>query len=408
MTEPGATSSEHDQAAPERIDDDDSDSRYSTTLASEVDPGDTAVESPVFDGWGPGRTGTTQSIAPQSGQVNPPTGVLRAQAKGVFDISRRPIPEPKEPPRYAGDLSLEELSHYGIVGSSPAALGITDQSFDDQRPTLEIEVPPSLFGLPVEGGRSPSQSDTLPGPALATSDVGDRVTPQEGEDEFQPIGVKVSQPVQESGIWRGHGRKDSGRDDATAPPRTFGMVAAILVLIAAAGVTYFVMMKDDARKPGPGKQSKGQVTDVKAGADDDGAGSDRIGPLPEPATVDQRLASAERLLERGRRVDAHHELDTVLMAQPKNTRALVLRSSLLVEERKLEAALVAAQASVDADPTYADGHLALAVVREERGDTTQAVAEYRRFLELAPSSELAPAIEGAIRRLEEDPADVEP
>jgi DNA-binding response OmpR family regulator len=391
-TEPAAKRSEHEEASPrEPIDYDDA--RWSTTLASAVDPGDTAVESPVLDGgWGPGRTGTTQLIAPQSGQVNPPVGVLRAQAKGAFDISRRPIPEPREPPRYAGDLSLEELARYGNVGSSPAALGITDQSFDDQRPTLEIEVPPGLFSLAEEPARSPSQSDTMPGPPLSESERADRVTPQETEDEFEPIGVKVSQPVQESRTWRGADQRD-GRD-TTTPPRSFGMVAAILVLVAAAAATY-VVMSDDAPKPAPGKQGKGKVADV-----DPGASTPRIGPLPEPATIDQRLASAGRLLAQGRRVDAHQELDTVLAAQPKHTQALVLRSSLFVEERKLDEALVAAQASVDADPAFADGHLALAVVHQERGDITRAVAEYRRFLELAPSSELVPAVERMLRGLE--------
>jgi len=395
-TEPGAKEGE---TAAESFDDD----RYSTTLASEPDPGDTAVESPVLGGWGPGRTGTTQLIAPQSGQVNPPIGVLRAQAKGAFDISRRPIPEPKEPPRYAGDLSLEELSRYGSIGSSPAALGITDASFDDQRPTLEIEVPPSLFALAVEDTRPPSQSDTLPGPALTNrTDVADRETPQEAEDGFEPIGVKVSQPVQESGLWRGPDHREGERRDTTAQPRSFGVATAIFLLIAAATVTY-ALVKEDTPKPTPGKQDKGQVTNVEAGKH-----GDRIGPLPETATVDERLASAARLLERGRRVDAHQELDTVLAAQPKNTRALVLRSNLFVEERKLDEALAAAEASVEADPTNPEGHLALAVVRQERGDTAQAVAEYRRFLELAPSSELAPAVERMVRKLEAVLGDVQP
>jgi hypothetical protein len=384
-TEPG-----YDAAAPEPVDHDES--RFETTVENDVDPADTAVESPVLDGgWGPGRTGTTQLIAPQSGQVNPPVGVLRAAAKGAFDISRRPIPEPKEPPRYVGDLTLEELARYGNEGSSPAALGITDPSFDDQRPTLEIELPPSLFGLDDKPEASASRSDTLPGPPLPT-DSHERETPQENEDEFEPIGVKVTQPVQESGMWRSPDRSEGEREDTSAPPRTFGMIAAIVALVVAAAATY-VIMSDDSPKPGPGKKDSG--SDVEAGADD---GS--LGPLPPEASVDERLASAERLRDRGRRQDAHQELDTVLATQPTNTRALVLRSSLFVEERKLDDALRAAEASVDADPEYAQGHLALAVVRHEQGDAAQALEAYRRFLELAPSSELAPAVERTLRTLE--------
>ncbi|MCB9718067.1 MAG: response regulator [Myxococcales bacterium] len=89
--------------------------------APELEPGDTVVEAPLFDapGWGPGRTGTTRVIAPQSGQVNPPHGVLRAAAKGEFDTSRTPDPEPEHPPKYVGDLTLAELALFGDAGSSP-------------------------------------------------------------------------------------------------------------------------------------------------------------------------------------------------------------------------------------------------------------------------------------------------
>jgi DNA-binding response OmpR family regulator len=364
-----------------------------STIDLGLDPGDTMVESPMLDGggWGPGRTGTTQLIAPQSGQVNPPVGVLRAAAKGAFDISRRPIPEPKEPPRYAGDLTLDELARYGHEGSSPAALGITDASLDDQRPTLELEVPASLLGL-RDDSISASRSDTLPGPPLPAADAGaDRVTPQEAEDDFEPIGVKVSQPVQESGMWRDAARSgDEEREPA--PPRTLSLAAAIVLLLAAAIGTY-VLLRDVGMPPPPDERGKTSDADASAGGGWDG-------PLPEPATVDERLVSAERLLERGRRQDAHQELETVLAEQPANARALALRASLLVEERKLDEALVAAQAAVDADPAYADGHLALGVVRQKLGRIVEAVDAYERFLELAPSSELAPAVERTLRTLE--------
>ena len=175
------------------------------------------------------------------------------------------------------------------------------------------------------------------------------------------------------------------------------------MLIAAAAVTY-MLLADDGPKPSPDERGKGgQVTNV-----DTGKGGDRIGPLPQSATDDERLANAARLLERGRRTDAHQELDAVLAKQPRHTQALVLRSNLFIEERKLDEALAAAQASVDADPEYPEGHLALAVVRQERGDAALAVTEYRRFLELAPSSELAPAVERMVHKLEAVLEDAQP
>ncbi len=363
------------------------------TAAMDPDPGDTAVESPLLDEeWG--HTATTQLIAPQSGQVNPPIGVLRASAKGAFDISRRPIPEPTQPPRYAGDLSLEELARYGDEGSSPAALGITDGPLDDQRPTLEIEIPPALLGLREELGASASRSDTLPGPPL-TGQGGtlDRETPQESEDEFEPIGVKVSQPVQESGLWRADDHR-AGDDASSTRPTSYGLVAAIALLLAAAAATYF-MTRDDGTPPPPAPEGK-------AGA---GAVVDRTldEPLPASASVADRLANAKRMVERGRRALAHQELDTVLAAQPTNAQGLVLRSTLLVEERKLDDALAAAKQAVAAEPDLADGHLAAAIAHHERNELPEAKAEYRRFLELAPSSALAPAVARTLRRLEASP-----
>jgi predicted Zn-dependent protease len=207
-------------------------------------------------------------------------------------------------------------------------------------------------------------------------------------------------------MWRNPDHPRGDREHAANQPRTFGTAVAIFVLIATAAVSY-MLLKDDGPKPPPGKQGKReQVTNVEPA--ETGTTVERIGPLPEPATDDQRLVNAARLLERGRRADAHQELDAVLARQPKHTRALVLRSNLLVEERKLDAALTAAQASVDADPTDPDGHLALAVVRQERGDAAQAVTEYRRFLELAPSSELVPAVERMVRKLEAVLEDAQP
>jgi DNA-binding response OmpR family regulator len=377
---------------------DSDDPRYATEVGAEVDPGDTAVESPVLDRpeWGPGRTGTTRVIAPQSGQVNPPTGVLRAAAQGAFDINRQPIPEPKEPPRYAGDLSLDELASYGAAGSSAAALGLTDHTSDDQRPTLELELPPGLLGLASEPSASTSNSDTLPGPPLQVVDDGsEQETPQEVEDDFEPIGVKVSQPVQESGMWRGTDPKPGSEARDAPPPRSYAWAAALILLVAAAAVAYGLTRKDEPSSlPVPAKH--GEPSQTKPSGE-------HGGPLAEPATVDERLASASRLLERGRRKDAHREVDTVLAAQPTNPRALVLRSNLFIEENKLDEALAAAQASVDADPQFADGHLALGVVRQERGDTAEAVAAYERFLELAPASRLAPIIQHELRKLEDAP-----
>ncbi|MCA9648501.1 MAG: response regulator [Myxococcales bacterium] len=421
--------------------------------APELEPGDTVVEAPLFDapGWGPGRTGTTRVIAPQSGQVNPPHGVLRAAAKGEFDTSRTPDPEPEHPPKYVCDLTLAELALFGDAGSSPEALGITDPVRDDQRPTLELEIPIFSNRNTLPNG----QADTLPGPEVVSDHDedqldarsegdDDRETPDDEppEDEFEPIGVKVTKPVQESGLWREAERPDdSERVPDPGAPRPWGMAVAIVVLLAVVGVAYAVMggKEDPEGKDEPGtsagQTSKGEPdgktqpkTSPKTGADDggiplspkleqhlesagaaqDGGTSDAEGSAEageavepvDPAEIDEHLADAERLLKRGERERAHRELDGVLAAQPNNARALLLRSNLFIEEHKLDDALAAAEASVDADPEFADGHLAVGVIRQEQGDAAQAVAAYRRYLDLAPSSKFAPSIKRQLRRLE--------
>ncbi len=374
---PAATAPEPDVTAPDPGDE----SRYSTSIDHELDPGDTAVESPTLDGWA-GRTGTTQIIAPQSGQVNPPTGVLRAAAHGIFDTSRRPIPEPDEPPRYAGDLSLDELASYGGDEEEEADFGLTDPRLDDQRPTLEIEVPAAFLALR-------EQAKASQGPGRVDSELD---TPQEAEDEFESIGVKVTKPVEESGLWRS---TDHGDDDLDTSPRPYGLMVAVIVALAIVAAAYGLTRDDrDSPKQTPAAgDSSGEVPGPQP--------EPSAGPLPESAAVDERLANAERLSKRGQRHHAHQEVDTVLAAQPANARALLLRSYLLVEENQLDDALAAARAVVDADPELAEGHLALAVVHQQRKEASEAAAAYRRYLELAPSTKLAPAIEHELRQLDD-------
>ncbi|MEX1363632.1 MAG: response regulator [Nannocystaceae bacterium] len=413
------------------------------TPAREPGPADTVVEAPSLDdAWGPGRTGTTRVIAPQSGQVNPPTGVLRAAAKGAFDVSGAPDPEPASPPQYLGDLSLSELALFGDEGSSPEALGITDPVLDDRRPTLELEVP---FFSPhdTEPG---SRADTQPGPAPAIAPDDevdpDRDTPDEDlrDDDFEPIGVTVSDPVEESGVWTNTDRRvtrDATRSPTPKPPpRSYGWIAGAAVLLVVVGLGYAYLRKPPQPEGAKAKagqtepKSDGKVPDDKVpdgkvpdgsapddtkiplsprlekhletadgGAEGNGDSDGPVAPI-DPATIDEHLATAQRLLERGRRAEAHRELDAVLAAVPGHAPALVLRSSLLIEENDLDQALVAAEASVDADPKYADGYLAVGVIRQERGDAAEAVDAYRRFLDLAPASKFAPSIKRQLRRLE--------
>jgi len=405
----------------------------------ELDPADTVVEAPAFEqpGYSPGRTGTTRVIAPLSGQVNPPVGVLRAAAKGVFDVTRTPGPAPKRP-EYLGDLTLEELAQFGQEGSSPEALGLTEPE-RELRPTLEIRIP--AFDHDTVPA---SEAETLPGAPPEPVDSDSQPVDGEAADEFEPIGVKVTEPAQESGVWRGNDADPpiEARHPRPGPPeRSYGMVAAIVALVAIVGIVYG-LSRDDDDNPSPPKgtpishdddgstepgESKGGVPNESGGrrtsageadpdpdpesgsetTDSEGPGSETQGAdttgspqAVDLADIDGQLAAAERLLERGRRQRAHQKLDAVLAAYPTHARALALRSNLFIEEQKLDDALQAAQASVSADPEYAQGHLALGVIRQERGETAEAVASYQRFLALEPTSKFAPTIKRQLRRLE--------
>ncbi|MEM7155717.1 MAG: DUF4388 domain-containing protein [Myxococcota bacterium] len=386
----------------------------------ELEPGDTVVEAPAFeqDDWDPNRTGTTALIAPQSGQVNPPVGVLRAAAQGAFDVSRTPDPEPESAPRYIGDLTLAELSQFGKEGSSPEALGLTDSPRDDSRPTLELEMPD--FGRPDRPG---SEAETIPGdPSAPDSATNARQTPPDETDsaEFEPIGVKVTTPADESGLWKGDDDRKGERpvpprqgSPAPKPQRPWGLMLGAAAIAAVAGLAYFGLKDRGAKDPGSGtptdvgkKTPPESKTKTPPAADSAGADAGtKATPEPpvepvDPAKIDSTLVEAERMSQVGRRTDAKRAVASVLATEPTNSRALVLQSTLLMDEEKLDDALSAAEASVDADPEYADAHLTLGVVRQQRGDTAEAVAAYRRYLDLAPKSKFAPSIKRQVRRLE--------
>ena len=120
----------------------------------------------------------------------------------------------------------------------------------------------------------------------------------------------------------------------------------------------------------------------------------------DAARITSEITRARRLHERGKSAQAHAVLDGVLAAAPADAAALVLRSSIFIEERKLDDALAAAQASVTADPEFADGYLALGVIQHERGELALAADAYRRYLDLAPQGIYARSIKRQLSRLE--------
>ena len=176
------------------------------------------------------------------------------------------------------------------------------------------------------------------------------------------------------------------------------MASASLILVAAAGGFLYGMLQPP---PTPSVGPPPPARTVQA----------NTGPVENPPTgvaVDaQNPKSIETALERARALhadgstgEAQRIVSAVLDAQPTNAPALVLESSIFMLQRRMDDALASAEASVEADGEFADAHLALGVVRQERKEYGDAIAAYERYLELAPEGIYARSIEKQLTRLQ--------
>jgi tetratricopeptide (TPR) repeat protein len=144
-----------------------------------------------------------------------------------------------------------------------------------------------------------------------------------------------------------------------------------------------------------------------------------VGPPPPPRTVqantgpadpvvdtktaesvDAALDRARTLQADGDTAQAHRIVAAILEEQPTNPSALVLESSIYIEEKRMDEALASAEASVEADAGFADAHLALGVIRQERKEYADAVAAYERYLELAPQGVYVHSVKKQLSRLQ--------
>jgi predicted Zn-dependent protease len=196
-------------------------------------------------------------------------------------------------------------------------------------------------------------------------------------------------------------------EPANRPP--YGLIAGVIVAAAVAGFVYG--LNDRTTSDATASKPPGGETSTKA----------EIQEPPEPPTpqtespptalekmleqdtkpeeIPALLAEAESEYRRGQVDQARRAVDRVLVLQPDHARALVLRSSMLIEEAKLDEALAAAEASVQSQPDLADAYLAVGVIRQERGENGPAIKAYRRYLELAPEGLYARSIKRQLERL---------
>lgn len=312
---------------------------------------------------------TADTLEPMSEQVAPPSGVPRAAASGIFAVSTEPAPDPPTIPPYAGDMGREF--------------------------TFESEEDP-------EASRETVEVDTH-------DDVDLETPPYDDEDEDAGLDsgddVKIGAPAEESGNWE---------DDEDAPipiarPRgpgvlpepqpspPYGLVASLILVAAAGGFLYGMLQPTPTPSVGPPpavRSAQANTGPVERVADD------VVVDAHDPKSIDAAIERARALHAAGSTAEAARLVSAVLDVQPGNAPALVLESSIFMLQRRMDDALASAEASVDADGEFADAHLALGVVRQERKEYGDAIAAYQRYLELAPEGIYARSIAKQLARLQ--------
>ena len=309
-----------------------------------------------------------EALRPMSDQVAPPKGVPRAAASGIFAVSTEPEPDPPTIPPYVGDMGREFVFE-------------TDNAPSSQRDTIEIE---TRDDVDLEAIRAEEEAH----PAELES----------GDD------VKVGAPAEESGRWdeaddaipiaRPRGPSVLPRPQP-APP--YGLVASIILVAAAGGFLYGMLQPPPAPSVGPPPTI--QTVQANTGPTEP-AVPDAVVDPQNPESVNAALGRARAHHADGETAEAHRLVAEVLDAQPNSVEALVLQSSIFIDEHRMDDALAAAQASVRADANFADGHLALGAIRQERKEYGDAIEAYQRYLELAPKGLYSRRVERQLARLQ--------
>jgi tetratricopeptide (TPR) repeat protein len=105
------------------------------------------------------------------------------------------------------------------------------------------------------------------------------------------------------------------------------------------------------------------------------------------AEAEARLAALD--YAKGDAKNAHQRIDAALAKQPNNSGLLLIKAQWLVEENKLDDALVHARAAVAAAPQSAQAHYGLAVILDRRNQTAEAAKAYTEVLRLNPRAAIA-------------------
>ncbi|MBV1856759.1 MAG: tetratricopeptide repeat protein, partial [Nannocystaceae bacterium] len=240
-------------------------------------------------------------------------------------------------------------------------------------------------------------------------DTGEDVVALAGGEAALELGndVTIGAPAEEPGRW--------GKDEtpvsvarprgpavvpAHQPAPPYGLLASIILVAAAAGFLYGVLQPEPT--PSVGETPAAATLQANTGPSEPPAA---ILDPHNPKSLDSALDRARKLHAAGSTGDAHDLVASVLEAQPNNAAALMLESSIYIDQKRMDDALASAEASVAADDEFADAYLALGVIRQERKEYSDAIAAYQRYLELAPRGVYAPSIEKQLDRLKQETGD---
>ena len=105
-----------------------------------------------------------------------------------------------------------------------------------------------------------------------------------------------------------------------------------------------------------------------------------------PNRIDLQLKAGNLLLLAGRFDDARVRADKVILAEPRNIPAQILRANALAGLRDLERALVEIEQALALDPGRAMTFTALGSVQSARGENAEAETAFRRAVELDPKA----------------------
>ena len=404
---------------------DDGDEVVEVRMASPVT--ETPRQQPRGSEPPPGRYAPRSPSASMSGAPSPGSSITGASLRP--SASQSQTRSASIPPRRARP---------GSTGSHPTV--------PPQRASTETSearpLPSQAANLPLERSDTLPQAHAVAAPVVAPAASSSSARPPSAAlassvSSLPPAPAPVasassSYPLPSSSMRSPTPMQASG--DA-APVSAWIWVVAAIGIVGALG--YFFVQS--GQRPAPPSSDRARVTqgttlsevdtaiEATTRADEDGPGEpdvtsdDGAEPLAEGASAEgdddagsvdpaiaAQMAEATKLYKRRDTKQAKSKVEAILDVDPDNVAALVLLSNLLIEEGEIDKALAPARRAALVNSDFPGAHLALGVVRQERGNLEGALDSYSRYLELDPKGQYAASIRREVKRLNQRLAQKKP